>query len=117
MDIPGAPDHNGLDPLVAHHRPDAAAAGAGATLFDGGEIDPVLARRADGRHLGLGFFQFLADQLGRLHRPFASEVRGVADLDLVVLDPDVDQVGRFAAQDYLVIAGVLQFRRPESAHH
>ena len=39
---------------------------------------------------------------------------GVAELDLVVVDPQVDQLGRLAADDHLVVAGVLQLRARRS---
>ena len=42
---------------------------------------------------------------------------GVPDFHFVVVDPQIDQIGGFAAEDHFVIAGILQLRRPESAHH
>jgi len=33
------------------------------------------------------------------------------------VDPQINQGGRLAANDYLVVAGILQLRRPETAHH
>ena len=61
--------------------------------------------------------QLLADQLRGLERAQAPEVRGVADLHLVVVDPQIDQLRGLAANDHLVVAGVLQLRSPEAAHH
>ena len=49
--------------------------------------------------------------------PSPLEVGGVADLDLVVVDPQIDQVRGLAADDHLVVAGVLELRGPEAAHH
>ena len=61
--------------------------------------------------------QLLADELGGLQGSQAPETGGVPDLHRVVVDVEIDQVRRFAANDHLVIAGVLQLRPPEPAHH
>ncbi len=106
-----------LRPLSPITAPMPQPAGAGPALLDGGEEDPVLAGQADGGHLGLRLLQLLADQLRGLAGALAAQVSGVADLHLVVVDPQIDQLGGLAAEDHLVVAGVLQLRRPESAHH
>ena len=67
----GAAHHDGLEVLVAHHRADAAPAGAGAALLNGGEKHPVFPGHADGRHLGLGLLELLADKLRGLDGPLA----------------------------------------------
>ncbi len=106
-----------LEPLVSHHRADAEAAGARPALLDRGEEDPVLAGEPDGGHLRVRLLQLLPDALRGLDGALAVQVGGVADLDLVVVDPQIDQLGRLAANDHLVVAGVFQLRRPEPAHH
>ena len=65
VDVLGPADGDRLQPLVAHDGADAAAAGAGPALLDGGEEDPVLAGQADGRHLGFRLLQLLADAARR----------------------------------------------------
>ena len=45
---------DGLEPLRAHHRPQAAAAGVAAVVADGGVADQVLAGRADDRDVSRG---------------------------------------------------------------
>ena len=42
---------------------------------------------------------------------------GIPYFDLVIVDPQIDQIGGLAAQDHLVITGMLQFRRPKASHH
>ncbi|VTR65637.1 hypothetical protein DESC_370006 [Desulfosarcina cetonica] len=113
----GAAHGDGLDLLVAHDGPTAATARAGAGLLDGGGKTAVFTGQADGRHLNIGILEFLADQVLGLDGTLALQMRGIADLHLVVVDPDVDQLGRLAADDHLVVSGVFQFRGPESAHH
>ena len=108
---------DGLEVLVAHDGAHAEPAGARPALLDGREEDPVLAGQADGGDRGVRLLELLADELRGLERAQTPEVRGVADLDLVVVDPEVDQLRGLAAHDHLVVAGVLQLRGPEAAHH
>ena len=117
VDVLGAAHRDRLEVLVAHHRAEAQPAGARAALLDGGEEDPVLAGQADRRHLGIRLLELLADQFRRLPAPLPAQMRGVAQLDLVVVDPEVDQLGRLAAEDDLVVAGMLQLGAKEAAHH
>ena len=117
MNVLGSAHNNGLDPFVAHNRTDAAPAGAGTALFDGGIKYPVFAGQADGRHLGFGFVELFSDELGCFVGAFALEVGGVPDFHCVVVDPQIYQIRRFAPQYHLVISRVFQFRRKESPHH
>ncbi len=113
----GAPDHDCLDSFVAHHRTNTTTARARTTLLDRGIIDPVFPGKPNRGHLGLRFLEFALDDLGSLDGALAGKMRSIANFNLVVVDPEVDQVGRLAAQDHLVVAGILQFRRPETTHH
>ena len=96
VEVPGAADGDRLQPLVAHDHADAARR-AGVVVVDGSHVDPVFAGEADGRHLDALVLQFLLQQVLRFGGAFAAQVRGVADLHLVVVDVQVDQVRRLAA--------------------
>ena len=106
-----------LDAFVAHHRADAQAARARATLLDRSEKDPVLTSKSDGRNLNVGIFQFLSNAFSGLDGSFTAQMRGIANFDLVIVDPEINEVGRFATNDHPVVARIFQLRRPESAHH
>ena len=85
----------------------AAARGPVLVVHDGGEQDPVFAGRADAGHGGFG------PDLGldRLLRPLGVEPpegRGVADLDLPVVDREIDGLGGPAPDDQPVQAGRLE---------
>ncbi len=86
-------------------------------MLDRGKEHPVLTGQANGSDLDVGVFQFPADGLGGFGGAQALEVRGVTDLDLVVIDPQVNQFLGLAADDDLVVAGVLEFGCEEAAHH
>ena len=77
--------------------------------------DEVLARRADGDDLVVLVVEIGADgRLGLVGRQ--APIRpGVADLDLVVADVDVDRVRRLALEHHVVPAGVLELGRPVAA--
>ena len=86
-------------------------------MLYGGHEHLVLAGQADGGHLSLVLAQLFLDEGGGLECPLPPEVGGVAYLHLVVVDPQVDEIGRLAAHDYLVVAGVLQLGAEEPAEH
>ena len=112
------PEHGDrLEVLVSHHGAQAETAGAGPALLDGGEEDPVLAGQTDGGDRGVRLAQLLADDLGALEGAQTHEMLRVPQLDLVVVDPQVDRLGGLAAEDHLVVAGVLQLGAEEPAHH
>ncbi len=117
VDVLGSPNGDRLDSLVAHDRAAAKPTGAGPGLFDGSRETPIFTGHADGGHLRVGLLQLLADQVLRFQGAFAHQMRGVADFHLVVVYPDIDPLGGFVVEQHLVITGVLQFRRPEAAHH
>jgi len=111
------PNGDGLQVLVSHDGADAESAGAGAALLDGSEVDPVFAGQADGGHRGRRLVQLLANELCSLESAQTPEMRGVTYFHLVIVDPQIDEIRGLAADDHLVITGVLQFWTPESAHH
>ena len=84
-------------------------------MFDGGHIDPVLAGKADGGHLGLGCLQLLLDAGGGLQGTHALKVARIADFDPVVVDPKVNEAGGPAANDDLVVAGMFELRPEKPA--
>ena len=86
-------------------------------MLDGGHEHPVFTRQSDGRHLNSRVLQLSLNDLRRFRSAFALEVGGVADLDLVVVDVQVDQTLRLAAQNDLVVAGVFEFRPEKTAKY
>ena len=67
--------------------------------------------------LGFRLLQLLSNEFSRFNGAFALQMGGIAYFDLVIVDPQIDQIGGFAAQDHFVITGILQFRCPEPPHH
>ena len=110
----GAVDRDRLEVLGAHDGADAGAAGGAVHLVhDVGDEREMLTGRPDARHLGV-FVGLGAHQIGRVLRVVAPDGRGVADLHLVVADPQVRRLGRLALDDDGVVAGVLELG-PERA--
>ena len=111
-----AANGNGLEVLGAHDRAEAGAAGDFVQVVDdAGVADKVF---AGGPNLGnpdLLVAEFLAD--GGFHRTgdLAPELGGVAELDLVVLDPEVNGLGCAALDDDAVPAGLLELGAPVAA--
>src|SRR5439155_165282 len=108
-------DNDGLDVLRPHNCADARAAGGpGLVVDDAGDAIQVLTSGADAgdarRRIGLG-----AERVLRLFCGLAPNVRGIADLELVVLNPDVDGLGRPAFEDDHVVAGELELGAPVAA--
>jgi hypothetical protein len=114
VDVLGSAHGDGLEPLVAHDDADAARR-AGVVVVDRGHPDPVLAGEADRGHLDLLILQLLLEQVAGFRGACAAQMGRVADLDLVVVDVEVNQIRRLAANDDLVVAGVLQLRPEEAA--
>src|SRR3712207_1772627 len=97
--------------LRAHDRADAGPPGEVARVVDdAGEADEVLAAWADQRGAGHLVAHFLADLVLRRRDVQAPDIRGVADLDHVRRDPQVDRLCGLAAHDDRVVAGPLQVR-------
>ena len=108
LDRAGAVHRDRLEVLGAHDGADAGAAGGAVHLVhDVGDEREMLAGRPDARHLGV-FIGLGADQVGRVLRVLAPDGRGVADLHLVVADPQIARLGRLALDDDGVVAGVLE---------
>ena len=107
---------NGFEVLRPHDGAWTAAGGrAGAVADDGGKPDQVLAGRSDARHLGGLLLYVLTDQVVRLPGALPPEGPRIADLDPVVVDPQVDGVLRLSRDDDVVIPGHLQLRCPVAA--
>src|SRR5262249_47317403 len=115
-DAARAADGDGLEVLRAHDGADAGAAG-GAVLVvhDAGELDQFLAGRPDAGDAGVRDAEFLADAVLGLRDDLAPEVAGVADLNDVVVDPQVDRFRRLAFQQQKIVTGEAQLRSPVAA--
>src|SRR3972149_3607368 len=86
-------------------------------MLDGSQIDPILTGQSDSSHVGFWLIQLLADKLYGFDGALTSQMRGIAYLYFIVVYPHVDEIGRLAAKDHLVITGVLQFWSEEPPHH
>ena len=107
-----ADDRDRLQVLRAHDGADAAPSGGAVEIVhDAGEQHPVLAGRPNAGDLrvvvGLG-----ANGVRRLRNILAPQMRGVANLDLGVLDPQIDWFRRRAFDDHSVVSGKFQCRTP-----
>ena len=67
----------------------------------------MLAGRPDARHLGV-FVGLGAHEVGGVVGVVAPDGRRVADLHLIVADPQIGRLGRLAFDDDGVVAGVLE---------
>ena len=67
----------------------------------------MLACRPDARELGV-LIGLGAHEVGGGGGVVAPDRRGVADLDVGVLDPQIDGLGRFALDDERVVPGILE---------
>jgi len=79
-----------------------------------GQPDQVLSRRADAGRLSLGVGLFL-QAVVRLENAGTSEMGGVPDLYLSVVDPQIDRPGDAACDDYTAKTGEAKLRPPVAA--
>ena len=106
VDILGAPDGDGLQALVAHDH--AHAPGRTCVIvIHGGHEDPVFAGQADGHHLELLISQFVFQEIPGFRRALPLKMGGVAYFNLVIVDIEIDQIGRLALDDDLVVTCIL----------
>src|SRR5216117_2058453 len=114
----GAPhDRDGLQLLLAHDRADAVLGrNVAVVTLDGGPTHEMLAGGTDrvDRELVSRHAEVAAQRVLRLPRVLPEVRLGVADLDAVVVDVEVDPVSGLSLDDDGVVAGVLQIR-PEEA--
>ena len=103
-----------LSPITA---PNSLSAGTGSALLDGSKIDPVFTGQADSSHLGFGLLQLLPNKFCSFSGAFTLQMGCISYFYLVIVDPQINQIGGLAAQDHFVITGILQFRCPKSPHH
>jgi len=111
-DLHRAAPHHGdrLEVLGPHHRADAGATGGAVHLVHHvGERGQPLTGRADAGDLGV-LVGLGAHEIGGVRRVLAPDSAGVADLDRVVLDPQVHRLVRPALNDQGVVAGELELR-------
>ena len=114
-DRPRPPDGDRLEVLRTHHGADAGPARRPAAfVHDVGEEDLPLTRGADQGHRRL-FVRRGPDGLGRLGHYLAPEGRRIAELHLVVVDPEVDRFFRLPLEDDQVIARILEHRAEDPA--
>ena len=112
-----AHDRHRLQLLLAHHGPAAVLRRDVAVVaVDGGEAHEVLAGRPDGVHRQVvaAHADVAVERVLRLPGVLAEQRLGVAQLDLVVVDVEVDPVPGLALDHDGVVAGVLEVR-PEEA--
>ena len=93
-DLPGAAHRQRLEVLRAHQRAHAGAPGHPPVIRkDAGKRHLVLARLADAGHPGLRLASLLADDLlGLVGIGRAPQVLRRAQLDLLVVDPQVNRL-------------------------
>ena len=115
---PAGPAHDdGLQVLGAHHRAQAGAAcGPVDVVDDAGVAYQVLTRHSALSHADALVPQFILQDLLHLGGLFAPQVSPVADLYLVVLDPQVDGFLRLTGDDDRIPTGAFQFHPPEAAY-
>src|SRR5271166_3617833 len=83
-------------------------------VHDAREKNLLLACRSDAGNLGI-HVGFSADQVGGVGNPLAPKMRGVAKLNRIVLDPEINRLGCTSLDDERVVASVAQLRPPRSA--
>ena len=79
-------------------------------MVDGSHVDPVFTGQSDSGHLGLWLLQLLSNKGSRFLTAFACQMAGVTDFYFVIVYPQINQAGGFAANDDFVITGMFQFR-------
>jgi hypothetical protein len=109
----GAAHGDGLEVLGAHDRAHTGpAVGVLHLVEDAGVAHHLLARRPDHRDARPWLAQVRPDCFLGITGDLAPSHRGVAQLGLAVLDPQVDRLGRLALEDDGVKARLLELRRP-----
>ena len=114
MDVLRTAHGDGLELFVPHYYADPAGS-AGIGVLDGSHIDPVLTRQADCGNLGIGLFQLFFNGDPGFQGTFALKMAGIPDFNFVVVDPQINKIGGFSANNDFVVAGMLQFRSKKSA--
>jgi len=116
LDAVAAADGDGLEVFGSHDRAEPGAAGDFVQVVDdAGVADEVLTGGTDLGDADLLVTEFLADGGFDGAGDLAPEVGCVAELDLVVLDPEVNGFGRAALDDDAIPAGLLEFGPPVAA--
>ncbi len=106
---------NSLEVFAAHNSPESAlTGGAFGARSDDSVTDQVLSGWADGRHASLTS-QFLCQALLRLDEAQSPQVLSIANLDLLILYPEVDRLRRTTRDYQAVVACILEFSPPVSA--
>ena len=79
--------------LVSHNSSKPQPASTAPVSFYGSEVDAILTSKANGDHLGPGLLQLLADKFHGLIGALALEMGCVSYLHLIIVYPEVDQIG------------------------
>ena len=115
LDGAAAQHRDRLEVLGPHHRAHAAASGGPVHLVhDVRKEHQSLSAGADAGDLGV-LVGLGADQVGRVGDVLPPDLRGVANLHLVVADGEIDGVGSLALEDDQVVPGELQLRAERAA--
>jgi hypothetical protein len=117
IQVHGAARHDGLELLGPHYRAHARTAGGILeTIHYAGVLDHALAARPDHDGIGPRLSQLLAQKLLGLFGGLAPEMRGVPDLGLAILDPDIHGLFGSTLNDHGIEPGPLEISRPEATH-
>ena len=109
-----ADDSNSLQVFRAHHRAHAASAGGAVQIVhDAGEQHLVLAAWADARDLGI-ILGLGANGIRGVRHVLAPNMRSVANLDALILDPKIDRLRGRTLEDDSVVPGEFQFGSPDA---
>ena len=113
--VVGAPDDDRLELLAAHHGAQAGTAGdVLEVIHDARDANAVLTRGPDLADPRQPLADLGLERLLGIHDLEAPEVRRIADLDLIVLDPEIHRRGGGAGHDDRVPAGALELGAPEA---
>ena len=106
---------DGFELLGSHHRAHAGpAGGAREVARDDGVADEILPGRPDRSDLQIGVMQFAAQLGSGCGDVQPDQVRGIAELDRMVVDPKIDPPVGCAGKDDLVMAGPTQLGSEKS---
>src|SRR5207253_8503590 len=105
-------DHRHLHSFPTRRSSDLSARDLVQLVGDAGEADEVFTRRPDLSDADARVTQLGEDRVLDLAGDLASEVRGVAELDGSVVDPEIDRGGGDPVKDDRVPAGALELGAP-----
>ena len=109
----GAPHGNGLEVFAAHHGAHARSASSAVQIIHhAGKQHAVFPGLADAGHAGQRVLQTLLEHLFSFPDALAPQVGGIAQFHHIVVDVQVDRLGRLAFKNQHVPTGHLELGTP-----